>query len=177
MLKYKEANINIIRDDITNQRTDAIVNAANNTLLGGGGVDGAIHKKGGHSILEQCLKHGGCPTGEARITTAGDLPCKYVIHTVGPIYDLDKNYNEKNLYNAYYNSLLLAVEYNLESISFPSISTGAYGYPIAEAIVVVFKSIKSFIDEIGHLKEINFVLFNDNDYSIYFEYFNERFNK
>ncbi len=176
MLKYKNTNLNIILDDITNQSTDAIVNAANNTLLGGSGVDGAIHKKGGHSILEQCIKHGGCPTGEARITTAGDLPCKYVIHTVGPIYDKSNN-RERHLYNAYYNSLKLAVEYNLNSISFPSISTGAYGYPIDEAIDLVFNAIKNFIDEIGQLKYINLVLFNEDDYSTYREYFDNMLNK
>jgi O-acetyl-ADP-ribose deacetylase (regulator of RNase III) len=176
MIKYKNTKINIIMGDITEQKVDAIVNAANNTLLGGGGVDGAIHSKGGMTILEQCKKHGGCPTGEARITTAGDLPCKYVIHTVGPVYGSNKNYNEKMLYNAYFNSLKLAMEYNIKSIAFPSISTGAYGYPVNEAIEVVYNSIKGFIDSNDGIDEINFILFNEENYRLYLEYFNKNIN-
>lgn len=176
MIKYKNTKINIIMGDITEQKVDAIVNAANNTLLGGGGVDGAIHSKGGRTILEQCKKHGGCPTGEARITTAGDLPCKYVIHTVGPVYGSNKNYNEKMLYNTYFNSLKLAMEYNIKSIAFPSISTGAYGYPVNEAIEVVYNSIKGFIDSNDGIDEINFILFNEENYRLYLEYFNKNIN-
>lgn len=176
MIKYKNTKINIIMGDITEQKVDAIVNAANNTLLGGGGVDGAIHSKGGMTILDQCKKHGGCPTGEARITTAGDLPCKYVIHTVGPVYGSNKNYNEKMLYNAYFNSLKLAMEYNVKSIAFPSISTGAYGYPVNEAIEVVYNSIKGFIDSNDGIDEINFILFNEENYRLYLEYFNKNIN-
>lgn len=170
MYKYKDTKINIIQGDITEQKVDAIVNAANNTLLGGGGVDGAIHRKGGRIILEQCKKIGGCPTGEARITTAGDLPSKYVIHTVGPIYNDGSSGEEALLYNAYINSLKLAAEYNLETISFPSISTGAYGYPIDKAVKVVLKAVMDFIDNINDIKEIIFILFSTDNYRIYKDY-------
>lgn len=132
MYNYKNTKIDIIQGDITKVNLDAIVNAANNTLLGGGGggVDGAIHRAGGSTILEQCKKIGGCPTGEARITTAGNMPSKYVIHTVGPIYKGGSANEDRFLYNAYYNSLKLAKEYNLKTIAFPSISTGGvYNYP------------------------------------------------
>jgi len=171
MLKYKNTKIDIIKGDITEQNVDAIVNAANNTLLGGGGVDGAIHRKGGRIILEQCKKHGGCPTGEARITTAGNLPSKYVIHTVGPVYSSNKNYNEKMLYNAYFNSLKLALEYDIKTIAFPSISTGAYGYPINEAIEVVYNTIIDFLDKNDGIDEIRFILFNQENYKLYIDYF------
>ena len=118
MYKYKGVALKIIQGDITEIKVDAIVNAANNTLLGGGGVDGAIHRAGGPIILEQCKKIGGCPTGEARITTAGNMPSKYVIHTVGPIYKDGSKGEDKLLYNAYYNSLKLAKEYELKTIAF-----------------------------------------------------------
>lgn len=171
MLSYAGTKINITKGDITEEKVDAIVNAANNTLLGGGGVDGAIRRKGGRIILEQCKRIGGCPTGEARITTAGNLPSKYVIHTVGPIYHGGKIGDERLLYNAYYNSLKLASEYNLKTISFPSISTGAYGYPIEEAVVVVAKAVKDFLNDNEVIEEINFILFSDDNYKLYIEYF------
>lgn len=173
MLKYKDTVIKVVLGDITDQSTDATVNAANNTLLGGGGVDGAIHRVGGNSILEQCKKHGGCPTGEARITTAGNLKSKYVIHTVGPIYGRHDDNEPNLLYNAYYNSLKLAGDYKLNSISFPSISTGAYGYPIKEAVKVVISAVKDFLDEYSEIKEIDFILFNEEDYGFYCEYFSD----
>jgi O-acetyl-ADP-ribose deacetylase (regulator of RNase III) len=170
MFKYKDVTINILQGDITEVKTDAIVNAANNTLLGGGGVDGSIHKAGGKIILEQCKKIGGCPTGEAKITTAGNLPSNYVIHTVGPIYK-DGNSGEKDfLYRCYYNSLLLAKQYNLKTIAFPSISTGAYNYPIGEAVEIAIKSIKEFIDREDFISQINFILFNERDFLIYKKY-------
>ena len=174
MLRYKETIINIIKGDITEQKVDAVVNAANNTLLGGGGVDGAIHNKGGRIILEQCKKHGGCPTGEARLTTGGDLPCKYVIHAVGPIYNKHYGNESKLLYNAYYNSLKISQEYNFKTISFPSISTGAYGYPIEEAVIIVFDALKNFLDSNSGFEEINLCLFSDEDYKIYLEYFSDK---
>ncbi|CAK7022990.1 O-acetyl-ADP-ribose deacetylase [Tissierella carlieri] len=174
MFKYKEAQIKTMLGDITKIEADAIVNAANNTLLGGGGVDGAIHRVGGKRILEQCKKIGGCPTGEARITTAGDLPSKYVIHTVGPIYKDGISGEEKLLYNAYYSSLNLAKEYNIKTIAFPSISTGAYGYPIEKAMKIAIKSVIDFIDKEETDLDITFVLFNNDDFLLYNNYLNEK---
>ncbi|WP_422487138.1 O-acetyl-ADP-ribose deacetylase [Gudongella sp. DL1XJH-153] len=170
-MRIGDININIKMGDITEEKVDAIVNAANNTLLGGGGVDGAIHKKGGPAILEQCKKHSGCPTGEAKITTAGNLPCKYVIHTVGPMYGRSDSMEEVLLYNAYTNSLKLAAEYNLKSISFPSISTGAYGYPIDEAVEVVKRAIEDFSRNESTIREINLILFSNYNFKIYSDYF------
>lgn len=173
MFKYKDVRINVLQGDITEAKTDAIVNAANNTLLGGGGVDGSIHRVGGKVILEQCKKIGGCPTGEAKITTAGNLPSNYVIHTVGPIYKDGKSGEKNLLYRAYYNSLIVAKEYNIKTITFPSISTGAYNYPIEEAVNIAIQSIKDFIDKEDFISEINFILFNENDFITYTNSFNK----
>lgn len=167
MYKYKGVKISIVEGDITKMESDAIVNAANNTLLGGGGVDGAIHRAGGPAILEQCKKIGGCPTGEARITTAGNMPSKYVIHTVGPIYRDGKQDEEQLLYNAYYNSLKLSKEYNLKTIAFPSISTGVYGYPKEEACKVAIRGVMDFIDNENEIEEVIFVLFSRDNYLLY----------
>ena len=175
MYKYKDTVIKVFKGDITEEKSDAIVNAANNTLLGGGGVDGAIHRKGGRLILDQCKKIGGCPTGEARITTGGDLPSKYVIHTVGPIYGAHGGREGDLLYSAYFNSLKLALDYNLKSLSFPSISTGAYGYPIEEAVKIVIKATKDFLDSNEGIEEINFILFSDDNLKVYTDYFNLTF--
>lgn len=177
MFQYKDSTIKIVQGDITEQEVDAVVNAANSTLLGGGGVDGAIHRVGGSEILDQCKKVGGCPTGEARITTAGKMPSKYVIHTVGPIYKDGNNREGELLYNAYYNSLILAREYNLKTIAFPSISTGAYGYPINEAADIAIEATLDFIKENDFLEEIRFVLFNRSDYHVYEEKLTAIFNK
>ncbi|HHV38095.1 MAG TPA: O-acetyl-ADP-ribose deacetylase [Tepidimicrobium sp.] len=167
MYEYKGVKISIVEGDITKMESDAIVNAANNTLLGGGGVDGAIHRAGGPAILEQCKKIGGCPTGEARITTAGNMPSKYVIHTVGPIYKDGKQNEEQLLYNAYYNSLKLSKEYNLKTIAFPSISTGVYGYPKDEACKVAIRGVMDFIDDENEIEEVIFVLFSRDNYLLY----------
>lgn len=177
MYEYKDTKLYLVEGDITTMAVDAVVNAANNTLLGGGGVDGAIHRAGGPAILEQCKKIGGCPTGEARITTAGNMPSKYVIHTVGPIYRGGNHNEAKLLHNAYYNSLKLAREYNLKTIAFPSISTGAYGYPKEEACKIAVDAVMKFIDEIGGIDEIYFVLFSRDNYVIYEKELNSRFNK
>ncbi len=174
MFKYKNAQIYTILGDITTIEVDAIVNAANNTLLGGRGVDGAIHRVGGKRILEQCKKIGGCPTGEARITTAGNLPSKYVIHTVGPIYKDGKSGEEKLLYSAYYNSLMLAKEYGIKTIAFPSISTGAYGYPVEDAMKIAIKGVIDFIEVEKIDLDITFVLFNNQDFSLYNNYLGDK---
>lgn len=163
-------SIRIKHGDITEEKTDAIVNAANNSLLGGGGVDGAIHSKGGAVILEQCKKHAGCPTGEARITTAGNLPCRYIIHTVGPVYGSDPILEKKLLYNTYFNSLKLADEYRIKTIAFPSISTGAFGYPIDEAVKVAFEAVIDFSKSNSTIEEIVFVLFSTEDFRVYEKY-------
>ncbi|NLJ98793.1 MAG: O-acetyl-ADP-ribose deacetylase [Tissierellia bacterium] len=169
MYKYRGVKISIVEGDITKIKADAIVNAANNTLLGGGGVDGAIHRAGGPTILEQCKKIGGCPTGEARITTAGNMPSKYVIHTVGPIYDDGTKNEEQLLYNAYYNSLKLAKEYKLKTVAFPSISTGVYGYPKNKAGRVAIRGVMDFINNENDIEEIIFVLFSKDNYLLYKE--------
>ncbi|RMA92529.1 O-acetyl-ADP-ribose deacetylase [Hydrogenothermus marinus] len=162
------------KGDITEEKVDAIVNAANSTLMGGGGVDGAIHLKGGPSILEECKKirqtiyPEGLPTGEAVITTAGNLPSNYVIHTVGPIcngkWDKEK---EKLLFNSYYNSLKLAKEKGLQTIAFPFISAGVYRCPKEEASKTALKATIEFIKKENFLKEIRFILFSENDYRIF----------
>ena len=160
--------IKLIKGDITDLATDAIVNAANNTLLGGGGVDGAIHRAGGPRILEQCKRIGGCPTGEARITVAGDLKAKYVIHTVGPVYRDGKNNEDKFLSLAYKNSIKLADEYGLKSIAFPFISTGAYSYPKDGASRIALNTVREAIEETS-LEEVYFVLFSQEDFDIFKE--------
>lgn len=177
MFEYKKTKILLKEGDISNEKVQAIVNAANNSLLGGGGVDGAIHKKGGRSILEQCKKIGGCPTGQARITTGGDLDAYYVIHTVGPIHIEGDPQVKKLLYNAYYNGLKLANEYDIETISFPSISTGAYGYPIKDAVEVVISVLKDYLDDEKNFEQINFVLFSKGDYQVYSNAFSQEFKQ
>ncbi len=178
MYYYKSTKISIVRGDITKERTDAIVNAANTSLLGGGGVDGAIHRAGGGAILEECKKIGGCPTGEARISTGGNLPCKKVIHTVGPVYKGGKTNESQLLYNAYYNSLNLAKENDLKTIAFPAISTGVYGYPIREATDIAIGAAIDFIDKNKLiLEEIRYVLFSQEDFEIYKEKLKETFTQ
>jgi len=166
--------ISVHHDDIVDQETEAIVNAANSSLMGGGGVDGAIHSAGGPEILQQCLAirkkdwPGGLPTGKAVLTTGGNLRAKYVIHTVGPVWRGGSRGEKENL-ACYENSLRLAASNSLQSISFPAISTGAYGYPIELASSVALNSIKEELNRIGNrgLKEIRFVLFTVGDYESY----------
>jgi len=165
------AAIRIIKGDITKQDVDAIVNAANSSLMGGGGVDGAINRAGGPKILEECraivAKQGGCKTGEAVITSAGNMKAKYVIHTVGPVWRNGSNNEEKLLANAYLNSLKLAVKNNVKSIAFPNISTGIYGFPKDKAAQIAWKTVNDFIASEDNLQEILFVCYNDENYNLY----------
>ena len=160
-------NIKVIKEDITKMHVDAIVNAANSELKGGGGVDGAIHKAGGPAIMEECRKLGGCPTGEAVITTSGNLPAKFVIHTVGPIWFGGNKNEEKLLANAYYNSLNRAIENGLKSIAFPNISTGVYGFPKDLASSIAIESTRKFIDSKKSSIKVTFVCFDDENYNLY----------
>src|SRR5438445_8132059 len=166
----------VIVADITKQEVDAIVNAANSSLLGGGGVDGAIHRAGGPEILAECREirrtrfPEGLPTGEAVITTGGKLAALYVIHTVGPIYGEHGGREAELLANCYHNSLTLAVERNLTSIAFPAISTGVFGYPLAKAAEVSSKTIENFLSTDRQLKEVRLVFFQDRDAKIFREH-------
>lgn len=161
----------LIQGDITKQKVDAIVNAANSSLMGGGGVDGAIHRAGGSAIFEDCRKiiarQGSCKTGEAVITTAGNLPAKFVIHTVGPVWNNGKNNEADKLANCYRNSLQLALENKIESIAFPNISTGIYGYPKKEAATIAIKTVSDLLQQIPSLPKVYFVCFDEENYSFY----------
>jgi len=159
--------IEIIEGDITKVAVDAIVNAANKSLLGGGGVDGAIHRAGGPAILEDCrriiARQGGCNTGEAVITTAGDLPARYVIHTVGPVWNGGTHGEAEKLANCYRNSLQLAVDHDCRTISFPSISTGIYGYPIKEASLIALNTVREFLSQTDKIDKVIFVAFTEEN--------------
>jgi O-acetyl-ADP-ribose deacetylase (regulator of RNase III) len=171
--KVGKATVRLVKGDITEIETDAIVNAANSSLMGGGGVDGAIHRKGGPRIVEECRKiraadwPEGLPTGKAVITSAGNLKARYVIHTVGPIWYGGNHGEPKLLGQAYQNSLEIAVSKGLKTMAFPSISTGAYGYPVAGASRVALKTVKDFLEKGDKLREVIFVLFSEHDLKIY----------
>ena len=173
MATFHGGRVKSITGDITVQEVDAIVNAANSMLMGGGGVDGAIHRAGGPSILEECREirrtqyPGGLPTGEAVITTGGLLPARHVIHTVGPIYGREGGREAELLAAAYRNSLALAAAHALGSVAFPSISTGAYGYPREEAAAVASRSIAEFLDEDETVKEVRLVFFSQRDMEVF----------
>jgi len=177
--KVNKTKLILIQGDITEQETEAIVNAANTTLLGGGGVDGAIHRAGGPAILEECkkirTKQEGCATGEAVITTGGSLKAKYVIHTVGPIWAGGKRNEDLLLSNAYRNSLSLAKEKNIRSLSFPSISTGAYGFPIERAAGIALSTVQDFLKE-HTFEEVRFVLFSKKNLKVYEETWKKHVN-
>jgi O-acetyl-ADP-ribose deacetylase (regulator of RNase III) len=168
-----KTKIRIVQGDITEQVTDAIVNAANSSLMGGGGVDGAIHKKGGPKILEECKRiretpwPDGLPTGRAVITTGGNLKARYVIHTVGPVWHGGKHGESELLAEAYKNSLKLAVSKGLKTIAFPSISTGAYCYPMEKASKIALKTVKEFLEKEDNLNEVLLVLFSKPDLETY----------
>jgi len=163
--------IKIQQGDITQLDVDAIVNAANTKLLGGGGVDGAIHRAAGSKLLEECRAIGGCPTGEARITKGYNLRARHVIHTVGPVYS-GKPKDSQLLTNCYLNSLKLAVDNNLATIAFPSISCGVYGYPIEDACKIAVDMSYEFLKRNPSLKKIIFVQFSPKDYAVYEAYLN-----
>jgi O-acetyl-ADP-ribose deacetylase len=165
--EYRGKKLNIVQGDITTVKVDAIVNAANSSLLGGGGVDGAIHSAGGPAILEECRKIGHCATGNAVLTSGGSLPAKYVIHAVGPRWEGGKNAESDLLRKAYDNSLKLAAKRKLTSIAFPSISTGIYGYPIEEACPIAIKTVLAHLDTKTSPTEVQFVLFSRGDYDLY----------
>jgi O-acetyl-ADP-ribose deacetylase (regulator of RNase III) len=166
-----KTTISIIQGDITRQTTEAIVNAANSSLMGGGGVDGAIHRAGGPAILEECIKivarQGQLPAGQAVITTAGNMKAKYVIHTVGPIWQGGHRGEAGLLASAYRESLKLASAKNLNSISFPSISTGAYGYPVNEAARIALKTAAAFLAGETPIREVVFVVYDARTYEAY----------
>jgi O-acetyl-ADP-ribose deacetylase len=168
--------IKLLKGDITEQEVDAIVNAANSGLLGGGGVDGAIHRAGGKVIEEECKeirnREGGCPTGKAVMTHGGNLKASYVIHAVGPIWK-DGNSDEDNLLaSAYIESLKIADKHNLKTIAFPSISTGAYGFPVDRAAKIALRAVSDYLDK-SEIKEVRFVLFSDHDYDVYSKAYDE----
>jgi O-acetyl-ADP-ribose deacetylase (regulator of RNase III) len=159
MVRIGASALELVDGDITQQDAEAIVNAANTSLLGGGGVDGAIHRAGGPQILEECKKIGGCPTGEARITTGGRLRARWVIHTVGPVYRDGKRREPELLANAHRNSLRLASEKGIKTVAFPSISTGAYGYPMADAARIGLQTVIEYLKDHSEITLVRFVLF------------------
>ncbi|HSD46164.1 MAG TPA: O-acetyl-ADP-ribose deacetylase [Pyrinomonadaceae bacterium] len=170
---FLEDRVVVVIGDLTRENVDAIVNAANSSLLGGGGVDGAIHRAGGPQILQECrqirntrYRHG-LPTGEAVITSGGNLPARYVIHTVGPVYGDDPERDSELLAAAYRNSLTLAVEHAVSSIAFPAISTGIYGYPKPEAAVVSSRTIKEFLSLDQSIQQVRLVFFQDADARVF----------
>jgi O-acetyl-ADP-ribose deacetylase (regulator of RNase III) len=162
--------IQVIKGDITKCCVDAIVNAANTSLMGGGGVDGAIHRAGGPAILEDCrrivARQGGCKTGQAVITTGGNLPAKYVIHTVGPVYNGGKGNVTELLKSCYQNSLVLAVENGGKTVAFPNISTGIYGYPKLAAAEIAVTTVKAFLDHNEGIEMVTLVCFDDENYDL-----------
>ncbi|MBS1684059.1 MAG: O-acetyl-ADP-ribose deacetylase [Bacteroidetes bacterium] len=169
-MNYKD-KIVLLHGDITKVSADAIVNAANTSLLGGGGVDGAIHRAGGKEILEECIRirnrQGGCAVGEAVITTAGRLPARYVIHTVGPVWNGGGKGEETLLQRAYHNSLRLAVENEVKTIAFPGISTGIYHFPKDKAAAIALSTVSDFLKQEKSIEKVTFVAFDAINHSIY----------
>jgi O-acetyl-ADP-ribose deacetylase len=165
------STIQLIKGDITQFTGDAIVNAANTSLLGGGGVDGAIHRAGGKTILEECQKirnrQGGCKVGEAVITSAGNMPSKYVIHTVGPVWSASNPRVEELLSSSYSNSLVLALQYPIKTIAFPNISTGIYKFPKELACKIAVDTVSQFLSLQSSIEKVSFVCFDEENYLIY----------
>ncbi len=165
------STIELVEGDITRQQVDAIVNAANSSLMGGGGVDGAIHRAGGQEILEECRKivatQGSLPPGRAVHTSAGQLPAGFVIHTVGPVWHGGEHGEPETLASCYRASLTLADKLQLQHIAFPSISTGAYGYPVADAAEVALRTVAVILPDLRHVREVRIVLFANRDFQTY----------
>jgi O-acetyl-ADP-ribose deacetylase (regulator of RNase III) len=157
----------VVEGDITKQEVEAIVNAANSTLMGGGGVDGAIHRAAGPGLLEECRRLGGCPTGEARITRGHNLPAKWVIHTVGPVWHGGTRREDELLASCYRTSLQLAVEMGIRSIAFPAISTGAYGFPLERATAIAVREVRSFLEKNPSVEKVVFVCFGKYTHECY----------
>jgi O-acetyl-ADP-ribose deacetylase (regulator of RNase III) len=174
--RFLDGRVVVLVGDITRQDVNSIVNAANSSLMGGGGVDGAIHRAGGPAILEACREvrrtqyPDGLPTGEAVITTAGNLPAQYVIHTVGPVYGQHQGREAELLAACYQHSLRLAANHSLGSSAFPAISTGVFGYPLSEAAVVSSEAITSYLAADAQLKEVRLVFFQSHDAAIFLEH-------
>lgn len=171
LLLFMNERIELIKGDITKLETDAIVNAANSSLMGGGGVDGAIHRAGGPAILEECRKiiarQGNCKTGEVVITTGGLLPAKFVIHTVGPVWNGGNKNEAEKLAACYSNSLTLAVENHIKLIAFPNISTGIYGYPKPQAAHIAVETVRRFLEISSVPAKVYFVCFDEENYGLY----------
>ena len=166
LLQIKQARLELVQGDITHQDTDAIVNAANTSLLGGGGVDGAIHRAAGAELLAECLTLGGCPTGDAKITQGYRLKVRHIIHTVGPVYHGSPR-DAELLASCYQRSLSLATLNHLHSVAFPSISTGAYGYPVDEAAPIALKTVVEFLNTPTSIELVRFVLFDRLTFQAY----------
>jgi O-acetyl-ADP-ribose deacetylase (regulator of RNase III) len=166
-ITINNSTLALVRGDITKEETDAIVNAANSGLRGGGGVDGAIHRAGGPSIMEECRKIGYCPTGEAVVTGGGNLKAKYVIHTVGPVYRGGTKGEAHQLKSAYRESLKRAKEKKLKSVSFPAISAGVYGYPLNQAATIALKTTLDYLTENQGIELVRFVLFDERTYNVF----------
>ncbi len=159
--------IQLHKGDITQLQVDAIVNAANKSLLGGGGVDGAIHRAAGKELLEECRTLNGCETGDAKITKGYKLPAKFVIHTVGPVYNGGKYNEDKKLASCYRRSLEIAVQNGVKTIAFPNISTGIYGYPKQEAAEIAFNEVDQFLKHHSNIEKVIFCVFDDENYHLY----------
>ncbi len=165
--------ISVVQGDITKQKVDAIVNAANTMLLGGGGVDGAIHRAAGPKLVEVCCTLGGCPTGEARITQGYNLPAKWVIHTVGPVWHGGNHGEDELLASCYRKSLALAEEHGIKTLAFPCISTGAYGFPFERAAKIAVAEVKNFLEQYKSIEKVVFVCFLKRDYECYLKVLEE----